>query len=268
MPEDPVQRALFDTGMAWAEDYKEALEEVDIYNEGLHLFGRYYDFGADSAVIILPGRMESCLYSLYFAEPYRAAGRNVLVIDNRAHGLSDGRYNSLGHHEHKDVIKWAEFLRDEKGIRDIVLHGCCIGAANAVFTATDKNCPEEVKALITEGMFATFSESFKNHLIKEKKPVFPFKLGFSLIVRLVTGADILHDGPYYRIPALKIPILMLHSREDIFSLPEKAQVLYDRCGSEKKIVWFDRGEHSRIRFADREAYDCAIGDFLSGIRRN
>ncbi len=265
MPSDPIQVELFETGMAWGKEHEACQKSLDMMNEGLHLYAEYFDFGSKKAVIILPGRMESCLYSLYFAEPYQRAGYNVLVIDNRAHGWSDGRYSSLGWNEHRDVMKWAELLRDEHGVESVVLHGCCIGAASAMFTATDPNCPEVVNAMIADGMFPTFRSSFVNHMVKDHHPVFPFTQWICLYVRLFTGADITNDGPVKRIRDLKKPLLMIHSREDIFSLPKDAQMMYDSCSADKKLVWFEHGAHSRIRYANTEVYDQTIIDFLNTL---
>ena len=60
-----------------------------------------------------------------------------------------------------------------------------------------------------------------------------------------------------------MPILFLYGRQDIFSLPEKSQKLYDTCTSlHKKIVWFDKGAHSHLRINNKEAYDNAIKEFV------
>ena len=75
------------------------------------------------------------------------------------------------------------------------------------------------------------------------------------------------DGPIKRIGNMKKPILFIHSKEDVFSLPEKAQALYDKCQSEKKLVWFEHGAHSRVRINDPEGYDKAIVDFYTDLAK-
>lgn len=262
-PDDPVAVAMFEEGMEWAKEHGEARHEVQITNEGYRLWGEFFDFGSKKAVIIISGRTESLLYSYYFAEPYRRAGYSVLVTDLRAHGNSDGKVNSLGFREYSDTIAWAEFISREFGVEKIVLHGICIGASNAMMAITSDRCPDCVAGIVTEGMFTTFCESFKNHMIKDGHPLFPFVQFVMLWTLIVSRADAVHDGPVKRIKKLKKPILMLQSLEDEFSKPDKAGLLFDLCPSEKKIVYFDHGEHSRIRPADREKFDETIIDFLS-----
>ena len=120
LPRDEEIREMFDIGMDWAARYAEQKREADVYSGKYHLFGEYFDFGFDKAAVIIAGRTESLLYSYYFAEPYRQAGYNVLVIDNRSHGKSDGRLNSLGYHEHRDILRWAQLLHDELGNRQLL----------------------------------------------------------------------------------------------------------------------------------------------------
>ena len=262
-PKDPECCRMFELGMQWAEQYKETKTVVSIENEGFKLAGEYFDFGADRAVIIIPGRSETLWYSYYFAEPFRKAGWNVLVIDNRSHGLSEGRYNSLGAKEYSDIIAWADYLHDTLHNKDIVLHGVCVGSATAVYALTSGRCPEYVRGMIAEGMYVTFYETFRYHLISDKKPSFPCTPLVMAMIRIFSGVDAVHDGPIYRIDKVDRPILFLHSKEDQYSLPDRAVELYEKCTAPKKMVWFEHGRHSRIRITDTAAYDNAVITWLA-----
>ena len=268
-PSDPEYVQLYEDGMRWRDAHLSVKEDVHIENDGLNLYGEYYDLGAKTAAIILPGRMETCYYSAFYAEPYEKAGCNVLTIDPRGHGLSDGKYNSLGFLEYRDVIAWAKFLHDTKGVEKVFLHGVCIGCSTAVFALTAENCPEYVAGMVAEGMYVNFNESFRIHIEERGHRYFPVGPAALFWLRLFGKADAVHDGPLKRIPALRKPILMLHSRMDQYSLPDKAELLYEACGSpEKELVWFETGTHSRIRIhteENRAKFDAAIGSFLTDV---
>ena len=265
IPDDEEYRRMFDIGMAWEETHRACKREVAVESDGLHLVGEYFDFGGARAVIIIAGRMESLLYSYYFAEPFRAAGCNVLVIDNRAHGLSEGKISSLGYKEYRDILTWCRLLHDELGNETVILHGICIGASTALFALTNPACPDYVQAMCAEGMYVNFYESFVNHMKEDQpgKPRFPTIPEVMFYIRVVSGANVVTDGPIKRIGLLKKPILFLHSREDKYSVPAKAEELYAACQAPKKLVWYEHGAHSRIRINNREAYDRAILDFLA-----
>lgn len=268
LPKDREITEMFEIGMDWAEKYSAQRREVDVYSGKYHLFGEYFDFGFDKAAVIIAGRTETLLYSYYFAEPYRCAGYNVLVIDNRSHGKSDGRLNSLGYNEHRDILRWAKMLHDDFGNDRIVLHGICIGASNALFALTSEDCPDYMQAMVSEGMFTSFYESLYYHIKEMKQPVFPALQEVRGYLRLFTGYDIKNDGPIFRIDRLNKPILMLQSKQDKYSLPGRAKDLYNKCGAPKRLVYFEKGAHSHIKINAPQKYDKEIIDFLHEICDN
>ena len=268
LPKDKEITDMYYIGLDWAAKYEKYKREVDVYSGKYHLFGEYFDFGFDKAALIIAGRTETLLYSYYFAEPYRASGYNILVIDNRSHGKSSGRRNSLGYNEHKDILRWCQMLHDDFGNKQIFMHGICIGASNALFALTADNSPDYLQGMVSEGMFTTFYESMYHHIKDFKKPVYPAIAEVRGYIKLFTGYDIKKDGPIFRIHKLKKPILMLQSKEDRYSLPEKAKELYNECNSPKRLVYFEKGRHSHIKINAPEKYDKVIIDFLNELCNN
>lgn len=250
-------------GLKWYEANKQYKNDVHIINGGLNLYGEYYDFGSDKCVIFLSGRTESLRYGYYFAKPYSDFGINVLLIDPRAHGLSDGEFNTVGFEESKDAIAWAKYLHNNHNIKSIVFHGICIGAAGAVLALTSDDCPDYIEGMTSEGMFANFGESMKNHLIERKKPTFILYDLIDMWMKHYTGHT-MNIGPIDYIEKMSKPLLMIHSREDIYSVPENAIKLYELSPSKnKRLVWYDHGRHSMLRITDTEKYDNAVKEFLS-----
>lgn len=262
-PEDAETMDMFQRGLAWRDAHISFKKDVHIVSEKLNLWGEYFDFGYDKAVIIIPGRMESCFYSLYYAAPYRDAGYNVLTIDSRAHGLSDGKRSGIGLREYRDVIEWGKFLTETHGVKEIVLHGMCIGAATALYALNAADVPENFTAIIADGMYSTFAESYRRHIVERGHSAFPFLWEVMLIERILVGVDAMRNGPMYCIDQLKKPILFLYTKEDKYASPEIAEMLYGKCVAPKRLVWFEKGKHSRIRINAEEAYDDAITAFLA-----
>lgn len=265
--ENPEQDQMYKRGKVWSEEHSSCKKDVHIVNDGLNLYGEYYDFGHKKAVLIVPGRSDSLTYSYYFAKPYEKAGYNVLVIDMRAHGLSEGKYNYIGFREYRDILKWLELLHNQYGVESVVIHALCVGAQSVVKALVDKNCPDFIQAFVVEGMYTTFYETFKNHTIYCGHKPFPVVNLMEVWMRMFTH-NTLFWGPMNVIDKIKVPVLMLHGKEDIFSLPEKAVELYEKCGSEtKELVWFEKGLHSQLRITNEERYDEAIVEFLRRISR-
>ena len=264
MPKDlePDAKLMYETGLRWHEENIHRKTDVHIVNNGLNLYGEYYDFGSERCAMILSGRTESLRYGYYFAIPYARSGLNVLVVDPRAHGLSDGEFNTVGFEESKDALAWVSHIKERFGIKSVVFHGICIGAAAGMLALCKEDAPDYIDGIVTEGMFPNFGESMKNHLREKKKPVFIMYDLINSKMKHYTGHS-MNFGPIDVIEKLKKPLLMLHSREDLYSTPEYAEKLYALAGcKEKRIVWFEHGRHSMLRITDTEKYDSAIQSFL------
>lgn len=268
---DVEEEKMYEIGIKEFHDKNASFkEDVKIESGEFSLAGEFYNFGFDRTVIIVAGRSEALTYCYFFAMPYKDLGYNVLAIDNRGHGYSTGKINSLGLDEYKDILNWARFLHDEKKQKSVIGHGVCIGSATILY-ALIHNKEEGLgvdyfDAIIADGMYVNFTESFKNHGIEKgfKRGLVP-KMFFSIMKRKA------HVDPYFGpidcIDKLDKPILFLYGKEDIYSVPEKSIELYEKCATFKKIVWFDKGAHSRLKINDMVKYDREIGEFLNTINK-
>lgn len=256
------QVAMWETGLAWAEPHKDKMKEVSVTRDGLKFVGEYYDFGKDRTVIILPGRCECLVYSYYYAKPYEEAGFNVLVIDQRSYGLSDGEFNTIGKQECEDLRVWIKFVEEELAIHKIWLHSICVGSSTSVLLASQPDCPTSVKALVMDGCFISFRESFKTHMEDLGRPTFPVLDEVMYKIKKYTGTDVRKIAPIRLMDKVTIPVLFLYGEKDIFSRPEKSKLLIEKCASkDKEVEWFKEGAHSHLRYTNPEQYDAAIARF-------
>ena len=269
LPEnDEEYSGMYYEGLDWGELYSGYKREVEVQSGKYHLVGEYFDFGGEKAAIVIAGRMESLKYCYYFAEPYRKSGYNVLVIDNRAHGYSDGVFCCLGYREYADLQCWSRLLVEELHNKSVFLHGICIGSSVSLFAMIDKDCPDYIEGMCADGMFVNFSETFKNHMDEDKHPKLIFTWLIFLYMRIFSHADVVHDGPINRIDRMKKPILFIHSKQDTYSTPDQAEKLFEKCGSEnKRLVWFEKGQHSRVRVNAPEKYDNTVIEFLKELNK-
>lgn len=106
-------------------------------------------------------------------EIYLKRGCHILLVDDRAHGASQGRYVSYGELDRFDVCRWCDKMLEMFPSTNIVLHGVSMGAETVLFTA-NMPLPANVKAIISDCGFTSISEITKHLSTKVfKLPYFP-----------------------------------------------------------------------------------------------
>ena len=128
-------------------------EEVSIVSfDGLTLFGRYYHVKDGAPLDIgFHGYRSSALTDFAGgSELSFSMGHNLLLIDERAHGRSEGRTITFGIQERWDAENWARFAVERFGADvQIILYGVSMGAAT-VLMAAGLDLPENVKGIIAD----------------------------------------------------------------------------------------------------------------------
>ena len=253
-------------GLEWQKPEKSYIKELEIKSkDGLKLVAEWFDYGFDKTVIILPGRRETLVYSYYYAKPYKDCGVNVLVIDQRAHGFSEGKYSTGGIKEAEDVSLWMDYMHNKCGQKEIFIHGICVGTCCASIVCT-KYKTDYLKAAILDSMFITYKEIYKNHYLESGHKLFPVYYEIWLWFNFFTKCNINDSRPSKYMPKFDLPVMFMWGTKDVYCLPEKSKILYAKCASKnKQIEWFEGAEHSRVRLFDENHYDRLISDFLGRV---
>ena len=266
-PGNPALETMWKRGLEWVKDDQSFIKELSIKsNDGLKLVGEWFDYGFDRTIVILPGRRETLVYSYYYAKPYRNCGFNVLVIDQRAHGLSEGKYSTCGIKEADDVKLWLTYLHDELSQKEVYIHGICVGTCvTSIVASTFKK--DYLKGIIMDSAFITYQEIYKNHYIESGHALFPVYYQIWAWFSFFTHCNIKDASTVKYVAKFdNIPALFIWGTKDIYCLPEKSKELYAACSSNKKeIIWFEGALHSRVRLSDEERYDAVISDFLARV---
>ena len=255
---------MFNQGMKFREENISHVSEHSVISLGIKLCGEYYDFGYKKAIIVLPGRMETAYYGAYYAEAFKNGGYNVLCIDPRAHGLSEGKLITLGNDEAIDAIEWAKYLHNQLGVENVCLYGLCGGATAAVMALVNKDCPEYINSFIADGMFYSFYRLYKRHIQYEKKPVYPVLWEIMHQIKKNNHIDPYKACPFAFMDKIHVPTLFLSGAKDIFAIPSEAKLMYEKCASkDKKLVYIENGRHSHLRYDNKKDYDDAVKTFLN-----
>ena len=263
-PENEEHSVMFNAGMKWGEENASYKEDIEITSkDGLKLKGEYFNFGYDRAALILAGRAETVLYCYYFADLFQKAGCNVIVVDPRACGLSEGKYTTAGMKEGEDAGLWIDYIHERYGIEKFFIHGICVGSAQAIYVAAAHQA--YLKGIILEGPYSAFYKVLLMRTKNHGKPTFPVCLQMAMLYKKLAGVNVFKNKPIEEIKKVEVPALFLCGREDKSNSPDDFELIFNACGSaKKKFVWFDHGAHSHLRIVNLEKYDSEVIDFING----
>ena len=264
-PNNEEQVKMWNDGLNFISQFKDKIKEVHIQNDGLNLYGEYVDVGANRCVILLGGRCECLYYAYYYAKPYLENNCNVLVVDQRAHGKSQGKINTVGFNECNDIIKWAEFIHDTFNLKEIYLHGTCIGAATSIHALAKPNCPKYITKLITDGVYTTYYDTFKLHMVEQKRPLWPALDLCFVFYKLCAKIDAKNIGPINLVDKIdeNVSVMMISGLKDKYVSPEKTKMMFDKLKSKnKEYHYLKEGNHSHLRINQIEEYDKLVIDFI------
>lgn len=194
-------------------------EEICITScDGLKLFGRYYHV-ADGGPLEVQCHGYKGNATRDFCGNWKIAkeaGRNVLLIDERCHGKSEGHTITFGIMERYDCLAWIKYASERFGNIPILLSGVSMGAATVLMTA-GLELPDNVKGVIADCPYDAPSNIIKKVLgVDMGMPVgivYPLiRLGGVIYGKFNLDAD----SPVAAVKRAKVPILLIHGDDDRF----------------------------------------------------
>ena len=130
--------------------------------DGLQLHGYFIpaEIPSDRYVIAVHGYKSSAEAMADYAWHYYCQGWNVLVPEQRAHGLSEGRYIGMGCQERYDMLDWVDSILAENARARILFHGVSMGAATVMLVTGEPDLPENVCAAVEDCGYSSVTDQF------------------------------------------------------------------------------------------------------------
>ena len=253
-----------DREMAWFRAQEP--EELTIRSrDGLKLCGSYLEAPDAKACMLLCHGYRS-RGGLDFALVLRTLyehGCSVLVIDQRAHGRSEGKYIAYGVLERYDCQQWAWFLHAKLGGRvPIFLEGMSMGAST-VMMAAELALPPSVVGIIADCGYNSPWEELR-HCIKYRYhlPVFPVLPLTELMCRLVAGYSLKGASAAASLANSPLPLLIIHGMDDDFVPATMTAENYAAAAGEKRQILVPGARHALSYLVDRERLEKELMDFI------
>jgi len=187
-------------------------------DEGMYLIGYLIEQeGADTTVLMLHDMKEDASGLKDQIDWFMAMmpSANILAVDMRAHGLSDGYERGLGIDDIDDVVLWNDEILNRFGDdHKIVLYGKGMGA-NAALAAGASKRLRSVKVIVSDGAGNQLSNAIAYRLMKENHlPSALTKPLIRLILRLARGKDVADADAAKIVRTNDIPTVFVHARKD------------------------------------------------------
>jgi len=192
-------------------------------------------------------------------------GHNVLLIDQRSHGRSQGHTITFGVQERKDVLDWIRYAGERFGKVPILLGGVSMGAATVLMAAGQK-LPDHVKAVVADCPYDAPSNIIKKVLGQDMGmpvgAVYPLiRFGGMLYGRFNLDAD----SPVEAVRRAKLPILLIHGDDDRF-VPYEMSCHIQAAAPEKIRFHTIKGAGHALNFAAAPVeYRNIVTDFVRNI---
>ncbi len=191
------------------------------------------------SVIVLHGNARNMSSDLDAVKMFHGLGFNVLIVDYRGYGKSEGSPDEQGTYRDAQAA-WDWLVRSKQESPDrIVICGRSLGAAIAVELAL-KSAP---RALILEAAFTSLPDA-----AQDLYPYFPVK--FLSRYRYDTLG---------KLKRIRCPILIVHSRDDELIPFRHAQRLYAVVSGKKDFIELG-GPH-------KGGYQPTLGKYQQGVKQ-
>lgn len=243
-------------------------EHVNIQSrDGLALHARYYH-QQDGAPLHIQLHGYRSMSSRDFCGGHKLAwkmGHNILLVDQRAHGKSEGRVIAFGIRERYDCLDWCRWAAQRHPSSRIILSGVSMGAAT-VLMASDLPLPSAVCGIIADSPYSAPAAIIRKVCAENMHiPAWlgmPFvRLGAVLFGHFRVGAASAVES----VRRAKIPLLIMHGEADSFVPCAMARTIAAASAAPVTLVTFPDADHALGYLLSPALYEEAFHRFVNEV---
>lgn len=202
------------------------------------------------------------------AHIYYGTGNNLLLIDQRASGRSEGKYIGFGVLERRDCCLWAEYVnRIFREDQSIVLAGLSMGASTVLMACAEK-LPDNVTGIVADSAFSSPKDIIANQIRSQ----YHIRAGWIVAAigfwaRVLAGFRLDEMSTWDAVNNSEIPVLFAHGTADSRVPVEMTKKAANMCPARKVMLLSEGAEHGTGFLVDRARYEQALRTFLLSCGR-
>lgn len=235
-------------------------------HDGLQLFAERYRQAkpTNKLVIFVHGYKNNRLASVQYVPLFLKLGYDVVTIDQRSHGKSEGRMATYSHLEKHDLKAWLDYFAP--AYTQIGLHGHSMGGATVLAVADDPR----VTFIISEAGLTLAAQGVLTHVQKRLK----LPKWWSYVMLVVTNLytvlfakfSLLQTQPQAVAVASAVPLLVIHGTADEVVPYWLSQALVAKKTAGFNQLWtIEQGDHKQLYQQNPKAYAQVITTFCAQI---
>lgn len=219
------------------------IEKVHIISkDNLKLEGNLIKkFNNNNFVILVHGYSDNYHMEMVFVRMFLKEKFNILLVDQRGYGKSEGKYASYGYYESEDICLWIEYLANRFG-EDIVLglHGQSMGGSTCLLCGAKNN---KVKFVVDDCGFSKAKDIVKYRFGRYKIIIEPIIYPFlRFIAKIFCKFDFELVNPIDEIVKRDdLSILFIHGTEDESVPCEMSEQMYKIRNNKNDILLLING---------------------------
>ncbi|EGT2190532.1 alpha/beta hydrolase [Clostridium perfringens] len=218
-------------------------------------------------IILVHGVSICYVGSLKYFDIFYKNGFNVLIVNQRRHGKSEGKYSTYGFYEKYDVNMWIEYLKSRFG-NDIILglHGESMGAGTVMETIP---LNDSIKFVIEDCGYSNFHEligfqithAYKNRLVR--KILRPSLIFANFFMKTKAKFSMKKIVPIDIVSSTSLPMMFIHGKEDYFVPWYMAVDLYKaKTKGYKELYLVEGAKHAEALEVNKILYEKKIMTFI------
>ena len=218
-------------------------------------------------IVLVHGVSICYVGSLKYFDIFYRNGFNVLIVNQRRHGKSEGKYSTYGFYEKYDVNMWIEYLKSRFG-NDIILglHGESMGAGTVMETIP---LNDSIKFVIEDCGYSNFHEligfqithAYKNRLVR--KILRPSLIFANFFMKTKAKFSMKKIVPIDIVSSTSLPMMFIHGKEDYFVPWYMALDLYKaKTKGYKELYLVEGAKHAEALEVNKILYEKKIMTFI------
>ncbi|MGI6357154.1 MAG: alpha/beta hydrolase [Bacillota bacterium] len=239
---------------------------VEIWSEdGLRLRGWLLpgEVPIRKVIILVHGYTACSSWMVHLALPFVARNWTALLIDQRSHGASEGRYATYGHWEKYDLRRWVNWVVQQYGDHVVIgLLGQSMGGGTVLQYAALNRW---VDFIVADCAYSDMRRLIKHQISNlHRLPPSPLLQLLDRRLQRTAGFRMQDVCPLLAIrDQEQLPVMFIHGGKDDFVPTEMSIEMYEQKRGKKQLLIVPEAGHVQSYMVDPITYERQLFAFIA-----